>query len=52
MTFKSIIELSCLALIQLSFIKEHESSLQLENDRLREKLSQQDTSSNRDDDFR
>lgn len=36
---------------QLSFIKEHESSLQLENERLRDKLSQQDTSGNRDDDI-
>ncbi|KAL9950637.1 hypothetical protein ACROYT_G043164 [Oculina patagonica] len=36
---------------QLSFIKEHENSLQMENDRLREKLSQQDTSNDRDDDI-
>lgn len=36
---------------QLSFIKEHESSLQMENDRLRNRLSHQDSSSNRDDDF-
>ncbi|RMX39517.1 hypothetical protein pdam_00006147 [Pocillopora damicornis] len=37
---------------QLSFIKEHEGSLQMENERLREKLSRQDTSGDRDDDIR
>lgn len=42
----------CLSLTQLSFIKEHEGSLQMENDRLREKLSRQDTSSDRDDDIK
>ncbi|XP_020631473.1 protein Hook homolog 3-like [Orbicella faveolata] len=36
---------------QLSFIKEHEGSLQLENDRLREKLSRRDASGDRDDDI-
>lgn len=34
---------------QLSFIKEHEGSLQMENDRLRERLSQQDSIGDRDD---
>ena len=37
---------------QLSFIKEHEGSLQMENERLRDKLSRQDTSGDRDDDIR
>ena len=39
-------------LIQLSFIKEHEGSLQLENDRLREKLSRREESGERDDNIR
>ncbi|KAM7439452.1 Protein Hook 3 [Porites harrisoni] len=34
---------------QLSFIKEHEGSLQMENERLRERLSQQDSIGDRDD---
>ncbi|XP_068675749.1 protein Hook homolog 3-like isoform X2 [Montipora foliosa] len=36
---------------QLSFIKEHEGSLQLENERLRTKLSHQDLSGERDDEI-
>lgn len=34
---------------QLSFIKEHEGSLQMENERLRDRLSQQDSIGDRDD---
>ena len=48
----SVLNFSVYPFIQLSFIKEHEGSLQYENDRLREKLSQQDTSGDRDDDIR
>lgn len=36
---------------QLTFIKDNESSLQMENDKLRQKLNQQDASGDRDDDI-